>query len=577
MLSLLALSLAAPDAALSALVLDFGEDGMTPPATVVAPLYERACKEGYRPACTPSVWRVDNKANLEAARKVFAPLCAKGDMLACVVEGWALTQVKPGIPSVVGPDPEVGMARFERACDAGLLRGCAEVGTLLREGVGGQADEAAALPFITRACEGGIGNACMGLGTMYLRGSGVDADPARAADYYRQGCDRDDGLSCVGLAYQLAQGRGVPKDGAAATTLMDKACNLGASDGCVGLGFAYLNGWGGQEDKAKAEQLFRAACEQDSAFGCGQLGILQLGADPAAGRATLEQACAGEDARACYMVGRLYREGVKGELTVDLPRALGFFYEACDLGSGDGCLAAAKAWLGGSGTPVDRARGVELAEMACNAEEPEGCYLLARLWMEAGNVRGALAKLEQSCEGGVAAACRDWALLPVHADDRRSLELMSRACEQNDGLACFKLGQLYAEGPTIPIDKPYAYRLFQQSCAANYLPACAEAGALGAHGSVTAEPAQIYAMLERACKANIVTGCTHLGLLYHSGQGVTADPLIAARLYEGACQAGDGEACALYGDLLIKPRAARPWYEAACARGNSYGCEKAEE
>jgi TPR repeat protein len=85
--------------------------------------------------------------------------------------------------------------------------------------------------------------------------------------------------------------------------------------------------------------------------------------------------------------------------------------------------------------------------------------------------------------------------------------------------------------------------------------------------------------LEKACEAGDAASCASLAVALERGEGVTADPAKAARLFEGACAAGVGEACARLASMLRRGRGvarddrrAETLLTHACDSGLAFAC-----
>ncbi len=88
----------------------------------------------------------------------------------------------------------------EWSCDAGDAEGCGYLGLALRDGLGGPANAAAAIPNFQRACDAGNVGFCGELAAAYALGTGgIEVDLERAAALFEAGCQGGYQFSCENL------------------------------------------------------------------------------------------------------------------------------------------------------------------------------------------------------------------------------------------------------------------------------------------------------------------------------------------------------------------------------------------
>jgi len=120
-----------------------------------------------------------------------------------------------------------GVTYFEKACENGFPRGCANAGLLLinnNESI--PKDIPKGLALLTKACEQDRGEACAMLGTAHLMGN-----------------------------YSLA------KDAEKALQLLTKGCELGSLQGCTNASRMYKTGDGVKRNDALSEKYRKKAVE----------------------------------------------------------------------------------------------------------------------------------------------------------------------------------------------------------------------------------------------------------------------------------------------------------------------------
>lgn len=237
--------------------------------------YEAACASGYKLVCRPS-WHHEDGGNLHEAGEIFEGACESGDLLGCVVAGWASTQTATSEINPESPTVSSGPMFFRKACDGGFGAGCAELGLLYYAGLGVELDDNRAFELFQRACDAGIPYGCCLLGGMYAEGSGVAQDATRAAELFQQGCDGGDAKCCTlsGWAYQ--NGTGVHVDYARAVELYQWSCTNGYPTGCYHLGNRIQEGIGVTRNVTQAGELYQQACDAGMLYSCGALAHLYL-------------------------------------------------------------------------------------------------------------------------------------------------------------------------------------------------------------------------------------------------------------------------------------------------------------
>ncbi len=235
----------------------------------------------------------------------------------------------------------VALAFYERACDATKDLGCLEVARALRDGRGDvPADPPRAYAAFRRLCEEQQrAEGCTTAGLMEWGGKGVGVDKAAAYAHFERGCSAGDGLGCFLQGAAAGAGEGAPKDETRAVELYRLACEREVLDGCDLLADAVEAGRGTPADPARAKALRETSCDAGSAYACSFVAesLLAGGADARA-RAVLllRKGCNGaQQARACWLLGGLYRDGKLAEATYDT--AAKYLQMGCALGVAASC------------------------------------------------------------------------------------------------------------------------------------------------------------------------------------------------------------------------------------------------
>ncbi len=208
-------------------------------------------------------------------------------------------------------------------------------------------------------------------------------------------------------------------------------------------------------------------------------------------------------------------------------------------------------------SPCELRKGVGIATRACELGVAEGCTELGRmkLW-----------GIETDGESDVASA----------------RGLFQRACAGGDGEGCARHALLTLLGEGAPRDEAAGMAELQAACEKYPRVACGIA-ATGldedAHRRGVEPEQELMALFaQRGCDAADARSCELLGDAFHKGAGVSRDPSRAFALYQRACEAGNGTACANEGMMALQaadatdaPRA-DALFSRGCALGSSEAC-----
>ncbi|MEM1031491.1 MAG: tetratricopeptide repeat protein [Myxococcota bacterium] len=236
-------------------------------------------------------------------------------------------------------------------------------------------------------------------------------------------------------------------------------------------------------------------------------------------------------------------------------RALELLVQACDAGSGLGCLRAGKSRYEGVWVEKNRARALDLYRAGCALEDGRSCdaagMMLLRGEDTEKDVAGAVILLAKACETAfLPNSCRlSGALLArgdeVEADPERAGALLRLGCDLEDRSACVELGVLYF-GEKLGADKlDRAANLFAHACRRGSAVACRNAGVTHLRGKGTPkdEVAAIQAM-EEGCKLRDEPACMAFARMLEEGTGVAAaDAARAVEVRRESCDRGFEKAC----------------------------------
>jgi len=135
-----------------------------------------------------------------------------------------------------------------------------------------------------KACSAGDLARCADLGEVYLKGIDAPKDPAKGVEILRKACNQDGAHACAVLSQAYAEGIGVAKDPSQATSLLGRACEDGDEEACVQgcdkskeavrcLRVGLLSAKGAK-DPNRAANYYRKSCELGHPLGCRELGIM---------------------------------------------------------------------------------------------------------------------------------------------------------------------------------------------------------------------------------------------------------------------------------------------------------------
>ncbi|MEM6927871.1 MAG: caspase family protein, partial [Myxococcota bacterium] len=340
-------------------------------------------------------------------------------------------------------EPSRSVPEWRKACEAGEMGACRELGLAHEGGFGVDLDLARAFELYTQACNGGDAAACGNLGVLYARGDGTDVDYDKALAKFTQGCMRRDARSCSlsGVVYE--QGLGVDEDASRANERFQQGCDGGHPEGCSWLGYNLQYGVGASVDAFAARTAYRRACEGGSPDGCVAYGLV------------LEQGAGGPP---------------------DLDESTGAYEAACDKGNGLGCAFLGLAASSGTGTAMDTVRAETLFRQACDLGEGRGCYWLG-LRKEG---PAAVALYEQGCSLEWGPSCHSAGVAyregdGVQADNDNAVSFYERACTLQSGGGCTNLGWMYESGYGVSIDLSAATTRYLEGCALDDPVGCANA------------------------------------------------------------------------------------------------------
>jgi serine/threonine-protein kinase len=305
-------------------------------------------------------------------------------------------------------------AACEAACAANRPGSCLKLAAALDQGVGAPKDVVRAATLYQTACDSGSGVACNDLGVHYASGDGVTRDALKAFGFYRRGCDHGSPTACVNLGAMEFEGNGVPKNEQLGTAFFLRGCEAGDALGCLNLSVAYGSGRGVPKDPAQAFAFADRACTAGNRSGCVRTALAKVSGsgvtkDVQGGIAQLDGMCIRREVTACESLAKIYTTGMGADVPADPLRFREYSKRACDLGSKASC--GADRLLG----KIDSVETTALQTNGLYQTKCDGGNLLACSLLGENLVAGTgtsvdrdrgLALLKKACAGGVERACR---------------------------------------------------------------------------------------------------------------------------------------------------------------------------
>lgn len=317
-----------------------------------------------------------------------------------------------------GLPQDEGRARalFEESCaafpDPRALAGCNNLAAAMVQ----DNELPAAVSLFERTCDAGFGRACANLADRIEEGRAPGYDPLRMQPLRERACDLFEPYACIQAGYELTQTD--PPETLGALRRFEIACDLGLADGCYRAGAVMRDatdiafGW-----RARQE-AFGRGCDGGVADSCYEVAIgLVYGedgtgslADPgeqAQGVTMLDRLCTERDPWACSDLGYLYAEGIA--VSRDPARSAELAARACALGSAVGCNNLAVHLATADGVAQTLPQAAHYYEQGCAGGSGLACLNLGE--MLAGDALGApdparaQAAFLKACALGEAEAC----------------------------------------------------------------------------------------------------------------------------------------------------------------------------
>ena len=437
------------------------------------------------------------------------------------------------------------------------------------------ADSECAAPTACRtACTAGDATACTWLGGFYTTHEMIDGGYAPIGITLLEAACPKDPYACAELAHAIrfvAIARMDLDEDKRVTELYDKACKGGVSDACRG-------------DRKAEMAAEEKECKAGRVASCRSLGLtLQTPEDREKERVKRKAKAKAEAKRYPMKISGVADPppppeedddeagGAGTAMAIDEARKAGVLAKpdpikpdgkkskqllarykqlvdaACKKGQARTCMA---------GSEDSDAAGLE---RACTAGASAACEMRARkeiTGLEASgavtvNVKPVLQFAGRGCDLGDFLQCQWVASLyeegskGVPPDPKKSLEMLTRACDLHDGGACGALALKFEKGTGVAKDDAKAKTLMQRACDERTGSACAYV----ADRLVKTDAKAAVALYERACAdeshtdAIIRSVCAEVAVRYETGKDVTKDAAKAKAFRAHGCGNGERTGC----------------------------------
>ncbi|MFL5349567.1 MAG: tetratricopeptide repeat protein [Hyalangium sp.] len=202
----------------------------------LAPILEQ-CEQGVAGGCVAAAFYstigVDEKTGEARMNQYLDKACAQEPVLACKFSKELYGQIPPELQQKMDARHFV-LRACEKACDAkGGLPARTTLAALFREGKFAPKDEARAFAVESKACEAGYVHVCANVGVAYTRGEVTPVDVPRAIRILTQACKGGGSLSCRTMGLIYAQGVGGTKDLEQALSWFQQGCQLEDKGSCA--------------------------------------------------------------------------------------------------------------------------------------------------------------------------------------------------------------------------------------------------------------------------------------------------------------------------------------------------------
>ncbi len=295
------------------------------------------------------------------------------------------------------------------------------------------------------------------------------------------------------------------------------------------------------------------------------------------------QACMEGEAKGCYQVGAIYRDGLG--VRQDTETAKGYFKMACDMGNTQACAKLKDIDQHRNNSSIGTS-DTELKEYKeqCLKGDATGCYAVGRVYWDGEGVTEDLVLgkkfFDLACQGGEYWSCLKMAGIYLGAKSltqknyNEARKYAKLACDHKIGNGCEILDYMYKNGEGVEkntqLSKIYfekSIKYFYQNCESamseikykkdlwrEYAYECLAIGIIYQMDKrVTKDYSKVRYYLDRACELGDPDGCEFLADIYERGEGdKKTDNKKAGEYYQKACDLGNKSLCKQASQLIGK-------------------------
>lgn len=391
------------------------------------------------------------------------------------------------------------------------------------------------------------------LALCYEKGWGVKADAKLAAAWALSAADAGDSYAQLLYATYCQNGTGVKQNSAEALKYLKLSAAQGNKQAAVLLG-DYLVSGVGTETPASDEgvALLRKSAEAGDARAQYLLGKIYsdgvlVKRDYKEGFAWLQKADAQHYAQAYALLALYYRNGY-GNVKADTAKMMDYLKKGVAAKQGDAIALMGRCYLEGTGVKQDVKKAMEYFRQAANMKNPEGEF-----WMGLCCLKG----------------------IGVQAHAPAAIMYLKRSAAAKNSNGCFYLGMCYKDGFGVKEDLDLAAKNFAVAAEAGNPDAMYQYGLLLENGrGVKKDTAKAFEWYEKSAAAKNSYGLCALAQCYESGSGVEKDPRTALFFYRRSADLNNKVAQFLLAQCLergigtsVDRHEARFWYEKAAKNG----------
>ncbi|MDC7681958.1 hypothetical protein PQU92_01630 [Asticcacaulis sp. BYS171W] len=271
---------------------------------------------------------------------------------------------------------------------------------------------------------------------------------------------------------------------------------------------------------------------------------------------TWHRECQAGKVAQCVKLAEAFETGL-GPLRADMRVALGYWRLACKAGSGHGCARTAEVILSGEANFVNVDMARQFAKTGCETyKTPKACSALAQALMRgpdaAQNRAQADALIAQACaandDDGCRIQARQWFDETTDvALNKKAVPLFEKGCAAKQAWGCSGLAEAYNQGKGVPLDATRARAAAETGCVSSTgdrVRACRLYGMFLIKGD-KASLNKGEKFLDTSCQAGDGVACVVIGQIgmYGKRPGATTNQMEGLYFMRRGCDLNNGQAC----------------------------------